>query len=215
MSEVPGKFPAQENASNDTSASRGTDSPSQRFAQVAGAFTGVVSAVRADQWDLPAPCEGWVARDVVRHLVVWVPSVVGKGGVQFRDTPSVDDDPKGAWLHLAGRLQAALDDPAVAAHTFDAGPPGMMSVSSVIDMLVTGDVLVHTWDLATSVGRSVELEPGVVAGMLAGMEPIDDLLRSSGHYGPKVAVPADADMQTKLIAFTGRDPFWTAPKVEP
>ena len=37
-------------------------------------------------------------------------------------------------------------------------------------------------------------------------EPIDDLLRSSGHYGPKVDVPDDADTQTKLIAFTGRDP---------
>ena len=42
--------------------------------------------------------------------------------------------------------------------------------------------------------------------MLEGMEPIDDLLRSSGHYGPRVEVPADADEQTRLIAFIGRRP---------
>ena len=38
------------------------------------------------------------------------------------------------------------------------------------------------------------------------MQPIDDMLRQSGHYGPKVAVDEGADDQTKLIAFTGRTP---------
>ena len=38
------------------------------------------------------------------------------------------------------------------------------------------------------------------------MEPLDDLLRSSGQYGPRVVVPDDADAQTKLLAFIGRTP---------
>ena len=42
--------------------------------------------------------------------------------------------------------------------------------------------------------------------MYEGMEPMDEMLRSSGHYGPRVEVPDDADEQTKLIAFTGRRP---------
>lgn len=42
--------------------------------------------------------------------------------------------------------------------------------------------------------------------MLAGMEPLDELLRSSGQYGPRVPVPDDADPQTKLLAFIGRGP---------
>lgn len=50
----------------------------------------------------------------------------------------------------------------------------------------------------------------MVHGMLLGMQPMDEMLRASGHYGAKVAVPADADAdeQTQLIAFTGRDPHW-------
>lgn len=42
--------------------------------------------------------------------------------------------------------------------------------------------------------------------MLAGMEPLDQILRASGHYGPRVPVPDDADELTRLIAFTGRRP---------
>ena len=42
--------------------------------------------------------------------------------------------------------------------------------------------------------------------MLEGMLPMDDILRQSGQYGPRVDVPDDADVQTKLLAFIGRTP---------
>ena len=35
---------------------------------------------------------------------------------------------------------------------------------------------------------------------------LDELLRSSGQYGPAVEVPEDADVQTRMLAFIGRDP---------
>ena len=31
------------------------------------------------------------------------------------------------------------------------------------------------------------------------MQPLDELLRQSGQYGPKVPVPADADVQSRLL----------------
>jgi hypothetical protein len=68
--------------------------------------------------------------------------------------------------------------------------------------------LAHTWDLARASGQDVTLEPEFCAHLLAGMAPIEDLLRASGQYGPAVAVPADADAQTRLIGFIGRDPSW-------
>ena len=34
----------------------------------------------------------------------------------------------------------------------------------------------------------------------------DEMMRQSGHYGPKVAVPDGADEQTRLIGFLGRQP---------
>jgi hypothetical protein len=52
----------------------------------------------------------------------------------------------------------------------------------------------------------VALDPEIVHDMLVGMEPLDEMLRASGQYGPRVDVPAGADEQTRLIAFTGRQP---------
>ena len=139
-----------------------------------------------------------------------MPAVIGRSGLTLAAGPSVHADPAGAWIQLADALQAALDDPAVASREFDAGPPGQLTVERAIGMLVLGDVLIHTWDLARATGQDERLDARIASEMLVGMQPIDDMLRSSGHYGPKVNVPDDADDQTKLIAFTGRNPHVTA-----
>jgi hypothetical protein len=41
------------------------------------------------------------------------------------------------------------------------------------------------------------------------MEPIEQVMRSSGQYGARVPVNDDADAQTKMLGFIGRDPDWT------
>ena len=40
---------------------------------------------------------------------------------------------------------------------------------------------------------------------------VDDVLRTRGQYGARVDVPADADPQTRLLAFIGRDPLRGGP----
>lgn len=182
------------------------DSAAERFRRVAGRFTDRAAEVPVDGWDLPAPPEGWVARDVVRHLVEWVPSVIGRSGIDLPVGPPVDDDPLGAWTALADGLQAALDDPEVTSRTYDVGPPGEMTVEASIGMIVTGDVLIHTWDLARATGLDESIDPVLTAEMLEGMAPMDEVLRKSGHYGPKIELPEGASVQDQLLAFTGRDP---------
>jgi uncharacterized protein (TIGR03086 family) len=67
-------------------------------------------------------------------------------------------------------------------------------------------VFLHRWDLARATGQDETLDPDKCAEMLEGMLPMDDALRQSGHFGPRVEVPDDADVQTKLLAFIGRTP---------
>jgi uncharacterized protein (TIGR03086 family) len=173
---------------------------------VADRFTDRAREVPPEAWDDPAPCEGWVARDVVGHMVGWMPGLLRQGGVDMPAGPNVEDDPVGAWTHLADSLQALLDDPETASREIDAGPAGRLTVEAAIDMLMLGDVLVHTWDLARATGLDETLDPAIVSEMLVGMQPMDEALRQSGHFGPKVEVPDDADELTRLIAFTGRRP---------
>ncbi len=178
-----------------------------RYQKVAAAFTERVQAVPPGAWAAPAPCEGWVARDVVRHLVEWLPAFFFSGtwDVGAPAIPSVDEAPVAAWRALDGAIQAALDDPAVATAERDTRM-GRSSFEATLDMICTGDVLIHTWDLARATGLDEALDPDEVHRMLEGVEPMDEALRTSGHYGPRVEVPADADEQARLLAFLGRQP---------
>jgi uncharacterized protein (TIGR03086 family) len=174
---------------------------------IAGVFTDRVRGVRAGAWDEPAPVEGWVARDVVRHLVEWLPAFLKDGaGVDLPKGPAVDDDPVGAWtVHTEG-VQALLDDPATPGVLLSNRHVGDVPLDQAIDQFYTGDVFLHTWDLARATGQDERLDAARCAEMLEGMLPMDDVLRASGQYGPRVDVPEDADVQTRLIAFIGRTP---------
>jgi len=182
----------------------GAGTPHARYRRAADAFAERVEAVAPERWDAPTPCEGWRARDIVGHLVGWVPHVLAGGGVEFAPLPSADDDPVAAWAVLDAGLDSALTDPAVASREFDVGPPGTMTVEHAIDMLVTGDLLVHTWDLARATGLDEHLDGELVHGMAGGLAQMGDALAQSGHYAARVEVPADADEQTVLLALTGR-----------
>ena len=83
---------------------------------------------------------------------------------------------------------------------------GERTFEDALDMACTNDILVHIWDLARATGLDETLDPDEVHRLYVGMEPMDEALRQSGHFGPRVEVPETADEQTKLIAFTGRQP---------
>ena len=72
--------------------------------------------------------------------------------------------------------------------------------------MYTADVFMHRWDLARATGQEETLDPDKSAVMLEGMLPMDEVLRQSGQYGPRVQVPDDADAQTRLLTFIGRTP---------
>ncbi|MGH3364248.1 MAG: TIGR03086 family metal-binding protein [Nocardioidaceae bacterium] len=174
---------------------------------IAGAFTERVHGVPPGAWDNPAPCEGWVARDVVRHLVEWFPAFLKAGaGVDLPEGPSVDEDPVAAWTVHSRGVQALLDDPATADRVLSDRHVGEVPLDQAVGRFYTADVFMHTWDLARATGQDESLDPGKCAELLEGMLPLDDLLRRSGQYGPRVDVPESADVQTRLLAFIGRTP---------
>jgi uncharacterized protein (TIGR03086 family) len=187
-----------------------TDTPAQEFREVAGRFGDVVAGVRPDQWDGPSPVPEWTARDVVRHLVEWFPSFLSAGaGIDLPPGLSVDDDPVGAWRHLYDEVLALLEDPASADRVLRNPHIGEVPLPRAVSQFFTGDVFQHTWDLARATGQDDTLDPEVCAAMLQGMAPIEEVMRSSGQYGPRVVVPDDADIQSRFIGFIGRDPAWT------
>jgi uncharacterized protein (TIGR03086 family) len=180
-------------------------SPAEEHRRIAGAFTTTVEGVAASDWDRPAPPAGWVARDVVRHLTDWFPAFLRSStGIVLQAGPSVDDDPVAAWTMQRTAVQALLDDPEVAGGLHDFAQLGTSSLGDAVSAVYTGDVFLHRWDLARATGQDDTLDPDTCAEMLAGMLPMDDALRRSGHFGPRLEVADDADVQTRLLAFIGR-----------
>jgi uncharacterized protein (TIGR03086 family) len=185
--------------------------PAEEFREISGRFGEIAEAVHSDQWDDPTPVAGWKARDVVAHLIEWFPALVRDLDVALPDVPSTETDPAAAWQAFAGGVVSLLEDPATAALVPTNTNFGGVRLDEAISRFFTPDVFHHTWDLATATGQVPALDPERCESMLAGMQPIEQLLRDSGHYGPRVEVPDTADAETRLVAFLGRDPFWSAP----
>ncbi len=176
-----------------------------RHRRDAGVFTLRVEGVT--DWSVPTPVEGWVALDVVDHLVSWFRGFLAAGGVVLPEGPPVPDDPVAAWRHHARAVQALLDDPD-ADRPFTHPYAGEHALEDATDRFYTADVLMHSWDLARATGQDDTLDPDRCVELLDGMRGIETLLRESGQYGPAVPVADDAPVQDRLMAFIGRDPAW-------
>ncbi len=117
----------------------------------------------------------------------------------------MSSDPVGAWKALDAAVADALSNPETAARLADS-PMGHMSFEEAVDQFCTPEVLVHSWDLARATGQDESLPAEDVTRTLARMEAHEEAVRSSGLFGARVDVGPEADEQTRLIAFTGRQP---------
>jgi uncharacterized protein (TIGR03086 family) len=181
-------------------------SAAKRHEQIAGLFTDRVLGAR--DWDAPAPVDGWTARDVVRHLTEWFPAFLTAGaGIELAAGPGADDDPVTTWRVHAEAVQQLLENPRTAGLVLRNPHLGEVPLDRAVDQFYTSDVFMHTWDLARATGQDERLDPEFCALLLAGMQPLEEVIRSSGQYGPRVPVPDDADPQTRLLGFIGRDPM--------
>jgi uncharacterized protein (TIGR03086 family) len=173
------------------------------WSKVADGFGARLNAVTDDQWDAPTPCTDWNVRQLVDHVVDGQRMLPTRLGVEI-DT--ADGDPKRAWPAIRAAALAAYQQPGVLDESVEL-PFGTMTVRQMLTNVMTGDLLLHSWDLARATGGDEQLEPEAVATVFEGYQPLDEMLHSSGQvFGPKVDPPTGADLQTELLCFAGRRP---------
>ncbi|AXB42237.1 TIGR03086 family metal-binding protein [Amycolatopsis albispora] len=182
-----------------------TKGPARQHAHDAARFTELVESASPGDWARPSPVAEWTAIDIVKHLVEWSRGFLTGAGIEL-PALDVEADPVAAWKQHAADIQAILDDPA--GRVLRNPHTGDQPVDEAIDRFYTADIWMHTWDLAKALGREPELGEERCAAALAGMEPIEQVLRDSGQFGTAVPVAADAPAQDRLMAFLGRDPAW-------
>ena len=172
-------------------------------------FGELLRGVRDDQWNDPTPCTEWNVRDLANHVIGenrWMPHMMeGKTVAEAGDAFEGDllgDDASGEWDRAAKEALVAVQEPGALERTVHLSF-GDFSGRYYIGQVLS-DHVIHAWDLARALGASEALDPELVQFAYDELVPQFDAWRSAGAFGPKVEVAEDADLQTKLLAESGR-----------
>ncbi|HSK91988.1 MAG TPA: TIGR03086 family metal-binding protein [Euzebyales bacterium] len=181
-------------------------------------FDVVLAAVQPHHWDTRSACAEWTVRDVAGHVIwgqdqmrAWAtgedrPDPAGAPGAP---NPAVmaGDDPVATWRAAREASVVTLTDEALTRTTSIAGI-GEIPLAGVVPLLVT-DLVAHTWDIGHALGLDVRLDPTLVP--VAFEWARDNVVRRPGFFGPELTVPAEADEQTRMLAFLGRAAWQPVP----
>ena len=84
---------------------------------------------------------------------------------------------------------------------------GELTFQQAVPAFMTGEITIHTWDLARALGADETLDSEAVETTYAHMAEISDQLREQDTMAPPaIDVPEGADPQVRLLALTGRRP---------
>jgi uncharacterized protein (TIGR03086 family) len=179
-------------------------------------FGARVHEVRDDQWGAPTPDDEWDVAALVDHVVDenrWVAPLLdgmslAAAGDAVAAMPPIADDRVGAWDTAAAAAAAALSAEGALERTAELSR-GPTPVSQYVGEMIF-DLCVHSWDLGRAIGSSRPLPDELVAAVFSVARGFGDLSAFGDMFKPAVSVPDDAPLVDKLIAFTGRDPSYSA-----
>jgi len=158
--------------------------------QLAGLLADVPAGTQGD----PTPCPQWSVQDLVDHIVA-APSRFARmtrgEAVDWSVTPAAGPEPVARFRSNAEDLLRAVAD---------AGPG-----APVTPNWQCAEFAVHTWDLATAIGRSTgDLDAEVAERGLTLMRAGLTEENRSPAFGPEQPAPEGADAYRRIAAFAGR-----------
>ena len=195
-----------------------TLSPTTAVRAASDLAAGPLRAVTADQLTAATPCGEYDVRALVDHLA-WAAVLSQRAATRMplehdwsslTPAPFLDGVPVEQWAAaVPAELDTAADawaDPAAWEGETLMGTTPMPA--EVVGPLMLAEFVLHGWDLAQAVGAPYEVPAELGAATLAAVQPVAQMGRDGGWYGPEVPVPADAPAFDRALGLTGRDPAW-------
>jgi uncharacterized protein (TIGR03086 family) len=154
----------------------------------------VLAQVHVDQLDLPTPCSDWTVAELAAHLV----AAPGRFLQMLKgEQPDWSATPAPVLDRAAETFRNAADD---LVHAWHQQPEDAVGAG-----WQTAELAVHTWDLATAIGRpTATLDPEVAEHGAAFMRANLTAENRGPVFGPEQDAPEDADSYARLAAFAGR-----------
>ncbi|RKT86892.1 TIGR03086 family protein [Saccharopolyspora antimicrobica] len=171
-----------------------------------------VTAVRPDELSNRTPCTDYDVRALLGHVVSVLRRLALAGaGTDFSEVPGVivgidDEGWSDAFTRARDEVERVWADDGVLDRMVDlqwAVLPGRTALDAY-----THEFTIHSWDLAHATGRIADLDPDLAARALEVLPAFapPEQRSDKGTFGPVVPVPDDADIYTRLAAYTGRHP---------
>jgi uncharacterized protein (TIGR03086 family) len=175
----------------------------------------IVKATPAGRLNAPTPCAEWDVRALMNHVIgtLWLAEglfsdqqpryPMAPGGLPPGDLAGQDPVAAYAEASAAALAAAAAGDALTRAHPTPLGEmpgPALAGFSTL-------DILVHGWDLARATGQPADLDGRLAAHVLGfATQALDTPQSRAGRIGQALAIPADAPVTGRLVAFLGRQP---------
>jgi uncharacterized protein (TIGR03086 family) len=175
-----------------------------------------IRGASADRYAEPTPCTDYTVADLVNHLAFgfllahhaatrepWPESWKATDRAPF-----LRDLPEAQWAEAAAKegaaAAAAWADPQV--WEGDSHMGGGPMPAAAIGAMMTGEFVVHSWDLATATGQTLEVPERLGEVALESMTGMAAMGRDAGWIGPEVAVAEDRPAFERALGVAGRRP---------
>ncbi|OZC49805.1 TIGR03086 family protein [Rhodococcus sp. WWJCD1] len=180
--------------------------PREVYFTSAAWVSGLLAGVRADQLDLPTPCDEFDVRTLAGHLVATVARLIAIAELGSPDSvsPFSPDHDAASFDTLVEQARAAwADDAALDAPVVV--PWGEVPGRSAV-WGYSRELLVHGWDLAVATGQPAHADPALidpVAVELRALLPAESRVPGV-PFGPIVEPRSEAGPLERLANFAGR-----------
>ncbi|MFF2557710.1 TIGR03086 family metal-binding protein [Nocardia sp. NPDC058058] len=176
----------------------------------------VVAQLSGADLDAPTPCAGWALRDLLEHLIIqhygFAAASRGEGDLALWKPIPLGPDPIAEYRAAAEHVLTAFADPGALDRSFPLPEirdgiviPGTLAVSFHFV-----DYVVHSWDVARTLGVSVDFDADVLAAALVvarGVPGGEARTQPGASFAPEIVLP-DGSGLDQVLALLGRSPSW-------
>lgn len=161
----------------------------------------------------PTPCPGWDVRALLSHTIATMDAL--SAAVDGHGGPSEEELFSGADMLGNNHAEVARQSVARSHMAWSSVADWKAPVATVLGpmpaaqavAIVTYSNLLHSWDLATAVGRHIEFAEAEADLAEAVGGQLVPAMRPHGLFGPEVRVPSTATPTERIVAFSGRHPL--------
>lgn len=181
--------------------------------------TSIAVVEHLDPADLskPTPCADWTLHGLLTHMIAqhygFAAAARGDGNPVLWKTRALGGDPVESYRAAAEHVLAAFAEPGVLEREFplpEFSASHLFRGSQAVSFHFI-DYVVHSWDVAKTLGIAVHFDDEVLAAALPIAEAVpggDIRLAPGSAFGPEIAWSANATLDG-ILAMLGRSPEWT------